>query len=251
MGCVRIIPCLDVNNGRVVKGVAFENLKEKGDPLLFARKYEEQGADELVFLDVGATVESRKMTLNLLEEVSSEIFIPLTAGGGISSEEDMRSVLRAGADKVSLCSAALKDPELVRRGARAFGSQCIVISIDARRVGEKWHACTHGGRKDTGIDAIDWGKRCRELGAGEILLNSIDRDGTQIGYDLELTRAMSQAVDIPVIASGGAGTVEQMLDGVIQGQADAVLLASLLHDGKLTIKEVKDYFKEKGVDVRC
>jgi len=235
----------------VVKGVAFENLKEKGDPLLFARKYEEQGADELVFLDVGATVESRKMTLNLLEEVSSEIFIPLTAGGGISSEEDMRSVLRAGADKVSLCSAALKDPELVRRGARAFGSQCIVISIDARRVGEKWHACTHGGRKDTGIDAIDWGKRCRELGAGEILLNSIDRDGTQIGYDLELTRAMSQAVDIPVIASGGAGTVEQMLDGVIQGQADAVLLASLLHDGKLTIKEVKDYFKEKGVDVRC
>ncbi|HDS02399.1 MAG TPA: imidazole glycerol phosphate synthase subunit HisF [Firmicutes bacterium] len=251
MGCVRIIPCLDVNNGRVVKGVAFEDLKEKGDPLLFARKYEEQGADELVFLDVGATVESRKMTLNLLEEVSSEIFIPLTAGGGISSDEDMRSVLRAGADKVSLCSAALKDPELVRRGARAFGSQCIVISIDARRVGEKWHACTHGGKKDTGIDAIDWGKRCRELGAGEILLNSIDRDGTQIGYDLELTRAMSQAVDIPVIASGGAGTVEQMLDGVIQGQADAVLLASLLHDGKLTIKEVKDYFKEKGVDVRC
>lgn len=251
MGCVRVIPCLDVNNGCVVKGVGFQNLKEKGDPLLFARSYEEQGADELVFLDVGATVESRKMTLKLLEEISSEIFIPLTAGGGISSEEDMRSVLRAGADKVSLCSAALRDPELIRRGARAFGSQCIVISIDVRKAGKRWHACTHGGKQDTGIDAIDWGKRCRELGAGEILLNSIDRDGTQTGYDLELTRAMSQAVDIPVIASGGVGTVEQLLEGLQQGQADSVLLASLLHEGRLTVKEIKDYFREKGVDVRC
>jgi len=251
MGCVRVIPCLDVNNGRVVKGVGFENLKEKGDPLLMARQYEEQGADELVFLDVGATVESRKMTLMLLEKISSEIFIPLTAGGGISSEEDMRSVLRAGADKVSLCSAALRDPELIRRGAAVFGSQCIVISIDARRNGERWHACTHGGKRDTGIDAIDWGRRCRELGAGEVLLNSIDRDGTQNGYDLELIRAMSEAVDIPVIASGGAGTLEQLLDGVIRGAADAVLLASLLHDGRLTVKEVKEYFRKKGVDVPC
>ena len=251
MGCVRVIPCLDVNNGRVVKGVGFENLKDKGDPLLMARQYEEQGADELVFLDVGATVESRKMTLMLLEKISSEIFIPLTAGGGISSEEDMRSVLRAGADKVSLCSAALRDPELIRRGAAVFGSQCIVISIDARRNGERWHACTHGGKRDTGIDAIDWGRRCRELGAGEVLLNSIDRDGTQNGYDLELIRAMSEAVDIPVIASGGAGTLEQLLDGVIRGTADAVLLASLLHDGRLTVKEVKEYFRKKGVDVPC
>ncbi|HPE29469.1 MAG TPA: imidazole glycerol phosphate synthase subunit HisF [Candidatus Mcinerneyibacteriales bacterium] len=251
MGCVRVVPCLDVNNGRVVKGVGFQNLKEKGDPLLFARMYEAQGADELVFLDVGATVESRKMTLKVLEEVSSEIFIPLTAGGGIASEEDMRSVLRAGADKVSLCSAALRDPELIRRGAAVFGSQCIVISIDARRVGERWHACTHGGQRDTGIDAIDWGKRCRELGAGEILLNSIDRDGTQAGYDLELIRAMSEAVDIPVIASGGAGTREQLLEGVTRGKADAVLLASLLHDGKLTVKMIKDFFRKKGVDVPC
>ena len=251
MGYVRVIPCLDIKNGRVVKGVSFQGLVDKGDPVQFAEQYEKQGADEIIFLDVNATVESRGTTLKMLERVSSKVFIPLTAGGGIRTVDEMKAVLRAGADKVSVCSAALRNPDLIRQAERLFGSQCIVVSIDAKRSGGSWNAFTHGGRKDSGVDAVDWAAKCAELGAGEILLNSIDRDGTSDGYDIELIRTVSRVVDIPVISSGGAGSLAQIEEAIRLGESDAVLAASLLHDGKETIKGIKEYLKTKGVDVRC
>lgn len=253
MKTIRIIPCLDIDNGRVVKGVCFEGIRDAGDPVELARKYNSLGADEIVFLDIGATVKSREILLDVLEKVSREVFVPLAVGGGIGSVEDMRRVLRAGADKVSICSAALERPGLITEGAEIFGSQCIVVSIDARRVdgrvsgdvGNGWHAFKKGGRVDSGVDVLLWAKQVEKLGAGEILLNSIDRDGTQDGYDLELTRMVSEAVNIPVIASGGAGKTEHMAEALEKGKADAILLASLLHDGKLTIDGIKKDLEKK------
>jgi imidazole glycerol phosphate synthase glutamine amidotransferase subunit len=247
---IRIIPCLDIDNGRVVKGVRFENIRDAGDPVELAALYDRQGADEITFLDIGATYKSREILLEVVEKVSGQVFVPLTVGGGLGSIEDMRKVLQAGADKVSICSAALRSPALLSKGARIFGSQCMVLSIDAKRVGNTWHAFLNGGRIDSGIDAVEWAQQAEQLGAGEILLNSIDQDGTQAGYDLELTRRISTAVSIPVIASGGAGSLDHMVDVVKNGKADAVLLASLLHDRKLGLPEIKTYLKQKGVSVR-
>ena len=246
----RIIPCLDVEDGRVVKGIKFKQLKDAGDPVELAQMYNEQGADEIVFLDIGATYRSRRIMLDVVERVSRWVFIPLTVGGGIRTTQDMRDILNAGADKVAICSAALKNPLLLSEGALIFGSQCIVLSVDAKRNGHSWHAYVKGGRENTGKDALDWAVQAQKLGAGEILLNSIDRDGTQAGYDLELIRAVVESVSIPVIASGGAGNCEQMLAAVEQGKADAVLLASLLHYGDLTVPDIKHYFSRKGVTVR-
>lgn len=247
---VRIIPCLDVDNGRVVKGVNFKNLRDAGDPVELARRYNREGADEITFLDIGATYKSREILMDVVARVSREVFVPLCVGGGIRSVEDMRQVLRAGADKVSMCSAAIKDPSLISEGARRFGSQCMVLSIDAGRAGDSWHAFVKGGREDSGLDALEWAKTAESKGAGEILLNSIDRDGTQAGYDLELTRRVSELVNIPVIASGGAGTPEHMVEAAKEGKADAILLASLLHDQQLTLPEIKRYLNDKGVNVR-
>ncbi len=246
----RIIPCLDMDDGFVVKGIKFENLVKVGDPVALARKYYLEGADELIFLDVGATVKSRKTMFEVVERVSAEIFIPLTVGGGIKNIEDIKNLLMAGADKVSLCTAAIQNPSLIEEAASLFGSQCIVISIDAARCGESWHAFTSGGKVDSGLDAIEWAVRAEKLGAGEILLNSIDRDGTQTGYDLELLSIINEKVTVPVIASGGAGNLEQLLNAITIGKADAVLLASILHSGKLTISQIKQFLKEKGVNVR-
>jgi cyclase len=246
----RIIPCLDVEDGRVVKGIKFKDLQDAGDPVELARVYDEQGADEIIFLDIGATYRSRRIMLEVVEKVSREVFIPLTVGGGIRTTQDMRDSLNAGADKVAVCSAALKDPDLVSEGAGVFGSQCVVISIDAKRAASGWHAFIKGGREDTGRDALEWAVRVEELGAGEILLNSIDRDGTQAGYDLDLIRAVVSVVSIPVIASGGAGSCDQMLAAITEGRADAVLLASLLHYGELTVPDIKRYLSEKGVPIR-
>jgi imidazole glycerol-phosphate synthase subunit HisF len=250
MLAVRVIPCLDVDDGVVVKGTRFKDLKFSGDPAGLAKRYNDQGADELCFLDIGATPASRRTMLSIVEKVSDRVFIPLSVGGGIRSEEDMRRLLNAGADKISVCSAALRDPDLLARGARIFGSQCIVLSIDAKRAGGSWRAWAGGGREDSGLDAVDWAVRGATLGAGEILLNSIDRDGTKEGYDIDLVRAVSDRVSIPVIASGGAGTPEQILDVIRQGRADAVLLASLFHEKKLTVREIKNGLAEKGVPVR-
>lgn len=250
MLATRIIPCLDIDDGRVVKGVAFKGLKDAGDPVERARLYNDMGADELVFLDVGASHMSRQILINVVEQVSQQVFIPLTVGGGIRSVEDMRKVLLAGADKVSLCTAAIEHPDLINAGARAFGAQCIVISIDAKQHGNAWHAYTHGGRVDSGHDAIDWAQEAVQRGAGEILLNSIDMDGTQLGYDLALTANISTSVSIPVIASGGAGTLDHMAEAVHKGKADAVLLASLLHFNAYTIQDIKKYLEQKGVCVR-
>lgn len=246
----RIIPCLDVEDGRVVKGVKFKNLRDAGDPVELAALYNEQGADELTFLDIGASYRSREIMIEVVEQVSSQVFIPLTVGGGIREVADMRRILNAGADKVAICTAAIKNPRLISEGAENFGSQCIVLSIDAKRKGNSWSAYINGGRVDAGIDALEWAKEGERLGAGEILLNSIDMDGTRQGYDLELTRAVSELVGIPVIASGGAGTLEQMYDAITIGKADAVLLASLLHYGEFTISGIKNYLKERGVTVR-
>jgi imidazole glycerol phosphate synthase glutamine amidotransferase subunit len=246
----RIIPCLDIDNGRVVKGVQFGNIRDAGDPMELAALYNRQGADEITFLDIGATYKSREILLEVLERVSRRVFVPLSVGGGIRSIDDMRKVLHAGADKVSICSAALKNPLLLSEGARIFGSQCIVLSIDAKKVGNTWHAFLNGGRNDSGKDAIEWARQAEELGAGEILLNSIDRDGTQVGYDLELTRRISELVNLPVIASGGAGTMDHMKEVIIKGKADAVLLASLLHDRQLALPDIKAYLNEKGVKIR-
>lgn len=250
MLATRIIPCLDVDNGRVVKGIKFKEIKDAGDPVELGALYNQQGADELTFLDIGASYKSREIMIEVVERVSREVFIPFTVGGGIREVADMRQILIAGADKVAVCSAAIKNPSLITEGAEIFGSQCIVLSIDAKRHGDSWHAYLNGGRIDTGIDALAWAKQGEKLGAGEILLNSMDKDGTKMGYDLELNKMVSESVNIPVIASGGAGTIEQMYKAVVIGKADAVLLASLLHYGELTIKDIKEYLKKKGVCVR-
>lgn len=250
MLAVRVIPCLDVDEGRVVKGTRFEDLRPAGDPVELARAYNDQGADELCFLDIGATPGSRETMMSLVGKVSEQVFIPLCVGGGVRSVEDMRRLLHAGADKVAVCSAALRDPGILSEGARMFGSQCVVLSVDAKRAGRSWHAWRNGGREDSGLDAVEWAARAAKLGAGEILLNSIDRDGTKAGYDIELVRTVAEKVPIPVIASGGAGTLGQVLDAVREGRADAVLLASLFHEKKMTVGDVKAYLKEKGVPVR-
>jgi len=250
MLATRIIPCLDVDNGRVVKGIKFKEIRDAGDPVELASLYNRQGADELTFLDIGASYKSREIMIEVVERVSREVFIPFTVGGGIREVADMRRILKAGADKVAVCSAAIKNPELLTQGAEIFGSQCIVLSIDAKRHGDSWHAYLNGGRIDSGIDAVEWAKKGEALGAGEILLNSIDMDGTKKGYDLELNRRVSETVNIPVIASGGAGTLEQMYEVIHKGKADAVLLASLLHYGEYTVADIKKYLKEKGVRVR-
>jgi len=254
----RIIPCLDVDDGRVVKGVKFKEIADAGDPVELARRYNDQGADELSFLDIGASFKSRNTLLEVVGKVAKEVFIPLSVGGGIRSVADMRLAMNAGADKVSVCTAALENPGLLREMAAVYGSQCVVLSIDAKRVRPAdgaegggrpvWHAFSRGGRQDTGIDAVRWAVRACELGAGEILLNSIDADGTGAGYDLELCRAVLEAVNVPVIASGGAGTLEQIAKAA--SVADAALVASLLHFGKTTIGEIKAYAASKGVCVR-
>ncbi len=246
----RIIPCLDVKDGRVVKGTQFIDLKDAGDPVENAKVYDEQGADEITFLDITASHEKRDILIDIVRRTAEEIFIPLTVGGGVRSLEDIRKLLKAGADKVSINTAAVKDPSFVKRASMRFGSQCIVIAIDAKRRGQGWEAYTHGGRVPTGIDALLWAKEMEKLGAGEILLTSMDRDGTKDGYDIGLTRTISESVDIPVIASGGVGTLEHLYDGLISGKASAVLAASIFHYREYTIAQVKSYLKEKGVTVR-
>ena len=248
----RIIPCLDVTAGRVVKGVSFVNLRDAGDPVEMAALYNAEGADEVVFLDITASSDERATMVDVVERTAERVFIPLTVGGGIRSVEDMRGMLRAGADKTGINSAAVADPTLVARGAEAFGSQCIVVAIDAKRRtdGSGWEVYTHGGRRPTGIDAVEWAARVEQLGAGEILLTSMDADGTQDGYDLALTAAVSGAVGIPVIASGGAGGPAHLYDAVTAGQADAVLAASIFHYGTYRIADVKQYLAARGVPVR-
>ena len=251
----RIIPCLDVENGRVVKGVKFENIRDAGDPVEIARRYNEQGADEITFLDITATHEGRDTTLHTVERMASEVFIPLTVGGGVRTVQDIRNLLNAGADKVSINSAAVFTPEFVGEAADRFGSQCIVVAIDAKRVsapGEpaRWEIFTHGGRKPTGLDAVEWAKKMEALGAGEILLTSMDQDGVKSGYDLGVTRAISDAVGVPVIASGGVGNLQHLADGVLIGGADAVLAASIFHFGEFTIGEAKAYMAERGIEMR-
>ncbi|SHF32703.1 cyclase [Desulfofundulus australicus DSM 11792] len=247
----RIIPCLDVTDGRVVKGTNFINLRDAGDPVELAAFYDREGADELVFLDITASAQGRKTVLDMVYRTAGEVFIPFTVGGGISSLEDIRSILSAGADKVSINTAAVKNPGLVADAAQKFGSQCIVVAIDARQVAPgKWEVYIHGGRTPTGIDAVEWARQVEGLGAGEILLTSMDRDGTKDGYDLELTRAVARAVNIPVIASGGAGTLEHIAEVLTAGEADAALAASIFHFGQYSIRQVKEYLKEKGVPVR-
>lgn len=248
----RIIPCLDVNRGRVVKGVNFVELRDAGDPVECARAYDEAGADELVFLDITASSDRRNTVVDMVERVGDQVFIPFTVGGGIRTVEDMRAILRAGADKVSVNSAAIDRPELIAEGAERFGSQCVVLAIDAKRRadGSGWNIFKHGGRIDMGIDAVEWAARGEKLGAGEILLTSMDGDGTKNGYDLELTRAIADAVGIPVIASGGAGKLEHFAEALTTGGADAALAASLFHYKELTIREVKEYLKTRGIPVR-
>jgi imidazole glycerol-phosphate synthase subunit HisF len=247
----RIIPCLDVTGGRVVKGVNFVELRDAGDPVEIAARYNEQGADELTFLDITATSDGRDLILPIIEAVASQVFIPLTVGGGVRSVADVRRLLNAGADKVSFNSAAVADPQVVRAASDKYGAQCIVVAIDAKKQPEGgWHVYTHGGRKDTGLDAIEWARRVTALGAGEILLTSMDRDGTRIGFDLELTRAVSDAVEVPVIASGGVGTLEHLADGITQGGADAVLAASIFHYGHHTVAEAKALMAARGIPVR-
>ena len=249
MLAVRIIPCLDLHDGQVVKGTQFRDLKVMGDPVVLARDYERQGADELILLDISATVEGRKTMYSLLERIASEVFIPITAGGGISSVDDMKAVLMAGADKVTICTAAIKNPDLIDEGASRFGSQCIVISINAKRHADTWYAYTHGGRYCSGKPVVEWAIECERRGAGELLINSIDRDGTGKGYDTELLKAVSEAVSIPVIASSGGARPEHVLEAVRAG-ADAVLLASALHTGKYTIAVFKEFLAKAGVPVR-
>jgi cyclase len=251
----RIIPCLDVDKGRVVKGVQFVDIRDAGDPVEVAKRYDEQGADEITFLDITASHEDRDTMIHIVERMASEVFIPLTVGGGVRTLEDIRALLNAGADKVGINSAAVKNPEFVRAAAERFGSQCIVVAIDAKQVsvdGEplRWEIFTHGGRNPTGIDAVGWAIKMAEYGAGEVLLTSMDRDGTKSGFNLPLTRAISDAVDVPVIASGGVGNLQDLVDGVVEGKADAVLAASIFHFGEYTIAEAKAYMSECGVEVR-
>ncbi len=251
----RIIPCLDVDAGRVVKGVQFVDIRDAGDPVEVARRYNEEGADEITFLDITASSDDRETIVHVVEAVAGEVFIPLTVGGGIRTSEDIRRMLNAGADKVAINTAAVFNPEFVKEATERFGSQCIVVAIDAKRVsaeGEplKWEIFTHGGRKPTGLDAIEWAQKMVAYGAGEILLTSMDRDGTKIGFDLALTRAISDAVTVPVIASGGVGNLQHLVDGVVEGSADAVLAASIFHFAEYSIGEAKQYMAERGVEVR-
>ena len=247
----RIIPCLDVKNGRVVKGMSFVNLVDAGDPVESAKQYDKQGADELVFLDITASSDSRNITIDMVEQVANSIFIPFTVGGGIRSVDDFNALLRAGADKVSVNSAAVYRPELISEAAYKFGSQCVVAAIDAKRKENGgWEVYVNGGRTPVGLDAIEWAKKCEELGAGEILLTSMDEDGQKKGYDIALTKAVSESVNIPVIASGGAGALEHFYDEFTEGKADAVLAASLFHFGEIPIPELKKYLNEKGISVR-
>ncbi|WP_049723239.1 imidazole glycerol phosphate synthase subunit HisF [Gilvimarinus polysaccharolyticus] len=251
----RIIPCLDVDNGRVVKGVQFVDIRDAGDPVEIAKRYNEAGADEITFLDITASHQGRDTTVHTVERIASEVFIPLTVGGGIRSNDDIRRMLNAGADKVGINSAAVHNPDFVKAASDRFGAQCIVVAIDAKQVsgaGEplRWEIFTHGGRKPTGIDAIEWAARMSEYGAGEILLTSMDRDGTKNGFDLPLTSAITAAVPIPVIASGGVGNLQHLVDGVTDGHADAVLAASIFHFGEYTVAEAKAYMQERGIEVR-
>ncbi|WP_444943138.1 imidazole glycerol phosphate synthase subunit HisF [Microbulbifer sp. ZKSA006] len=247
----RIIPCLDVDNGRVVKGVNFVDIRDAGDPVEIARRYNEAGADEITFLDITATHEQRDTILHTVEKMAHEVFIPLTVGGGVRTLQDIRNLLNAGADKTAINSAAVKNPEFVREAAERFGSQCIVVAIDAKQVAEgRWEIFTHGGRQPTGIDALAWARQMAEYGAGEILLTSMDRDGTKNGFDLALTRAVSEAVQVPVIASGGVGELQHLADGVLHGGADAVLAASIFHFGEYTIAEAKAFMHSAGIEMR-
>ncbi|CAB1369770.1 imidazole glycerol phosphate synthase subunit HisF [Denitratisoma oestradiolicum] len=247
----RIIPCLDVNAGRVVKGINFVELQDAGDPVEIARRYDEQGADEITFLDITASSDQRGIILNVVQQVAEQVFIPLTVGGGVRTVDDVRRLLNAGADKVSMNTAAVQNPQLVAEASGKVGAQCIVVAIDAKQVAPgRWSVFTHGGRKDTGLDAIDWARRVVALGAGEILLTSMDRDGTKSGFDLALTRAVSEAVEVPVIASGGVGNLQHLADGVTEGRADAVLAASIFHYGEYTIREAKEYMRAQGIEVR-
>ncbi|MBC7192609.1 imidazole glycerol phosphate synthase subunit HisF [Marinobacter sp.] len=251
----RIIPCLDVDKGRVVKGVNFVDIRDAGDPVEVARRYNEQGADEITFLDITASHESRDTTYETVERMAAQVFIPLTVGGGVRTVEDIRKLLNAGADKVSINTAAVFNPEFVHEAAERFGRQCIVVAIDAKRVSEeneapRWEIFTHGGRKPTGLDAVEWACKMVDMGAGELLLTSMDRDGTKVGFDLGLTRAISDAVSVPVIASGGVGELQHLADGVTEGGADAVLAASIFHFGQHTIPEAKAFMKTQGIEVR-
>jgi len=250
----RIIPCLDVTAGRVVKGINFVGLRDAGDPVEIARRYDEQGADELTFLDITASSDDRDLILHIIESVAAQVFIPLTVGGGVRSVNDVRRLLNAGADKVSINTSAVQNPQLVADASARYGAQCIVVAIDAKRVPGagplRWEVYTHGGRKATGIDALEWGRKMQDLGAGEILLTSMDRDGTRVGFDIELTRAFSDMLEIPVIASGGVGGLEHLADGVLQGRADAVLAASIFHYGEFTVRQAKEYMRGKGIEVR-
>jgi cyclase len=247
----RIIPCLDVTAGRVVKGVNFLELRDAGDPVEIARRYDEQGADEITFLDITASSDGRGLILDIIEAVASQVFIPLTVGGGVRAVDDVRRLLNAGADKVGINTSAVTNPQLVEDAASKYGSQCIVVAIDAKRTGEgKWEVFTHGGRNATGLDAIEWARKMAQLGAGEILLTSMDRDGTRSGFDLALTRAVSEAVAIPVIASGGVGGLQDLADGIKQGKADAVLAASIFHYGQHTVQEAKRFMADQNIPMR-
>lgn len=246
----RIIPCLDVNNGRVVKGVNFVNLIDAGDPVEIAKAYNKAGADELVFLDITASSDNRGTVIDMVKKVAKEVFIPFTVGGGIRTVENFREILNAGADKVSVNSSAIKNPALISEAAKKFGSQCVVCAIDAKKNGDKWEVFLNGGRVNTGLDAVEWAKEAARLGAGEILLTSMDADGTKAGYDIALTKAVSESVDIPVIASGGAGKLEHFYEAFSEGHADAVLAASLFHFNEIKISELKDYLKTKKISVR-
>jgi len=259
MLATRIIPCLDVDRGRVVKGVNFVGLRDAGNPVEIARRYDEQGADELTFLDITASSEERDLILHVVEEVAAQVFIPLTVGGGVRKVEDVRRLLNAGADKVSINTAAVQNPQLVADASGRYGSQCIVVAIDAKKVdgGEftgrsagRWEVFTHGGRRPTGLDAVEWARTMQKLGAGEILLTSMDRDGTREGFDLALTRAVAEAVDVPVVASGGVGKLDHLAAGVLEGRADAVLAASIFHFGEYTIQETKRVMADRGIPVR-
>ena len=251
----RIIPCLDVDNGRVVKGIKFLNIRDAGDPVEIAKRYDEQGADEIAFLDITASSDNRNTLINVVENVASQVFIPLTVGGGIRNISDIKNMLKAGADKVSINTAAVNNPSFVRQAAKQFGSQCIVVAIDAKQIEykhnkTKWEVYTHGGRNGTGLDAVEWAKKMADLGAGEILLTSMDKDGTKDGFDIELTKIISEAVSIPVIASGGVGNPEHLAEGILYGKADAVLAASIFHFGEYSITDVKKNLSKKNIEVR-